>query len=85
MEIDSKKYKKFIDLLPAIDQKRVLEGNEEKTVILKLLKKAIYWYYNALHQEYYDKEFAIFRKKVDIKRGEYDVKIREVYNEINVL
>lgn len=85
MEIDEKKYKKFIDLLPPIDQKRVLEGNEEKIVVVKLLKKAIYWYYNARHQEYYDKEFTIFRKKIDKKRDEYDVKIREVYNEINVL
>ena len=85
MEIDSNKYKKFIDLLPPIDQKRVLEGDEEKIVVIKLLKKAIYWYYNARHQEYYDKEFAIFRKKIDKKRDEYDVKIREVYNEINIL
>ena len=85
MTVDSKKYKKFIDLLPPIDQKRVLEGIEEKAVVLKLLKKAIYWYYNDIHQEYYDKEFAIFRKKVDKKRKEYDDRIREVYNEINIL
>jgi hypothetical protein len=85
MTIDEKEYKKFIDLLPPIDQKRVLDGNEERLVVIQLLKKAIYWYYNAIHQEYYDKEFAIFRKKVDKKRDEYDVEIKNVYNEINVL
>ena len=85
MNIDKDKYKKYIELLPPIDQKRVLEENEDRIVILKLLKKAIYWYYNAKHQEYYDGEFAIFRKKVDNKRNEFDVLIKEAYNEINVL
>jgi hypothetical protein len=85
MIIDAKKYKKYIDLLPPIDRKRVLNPEEERVIVMKLLKKAIYWYYNAKHQKYYDEQFAVFQKKIADKRGEYDVLIREAYNEINIL
>jgi len=77
------KYKKYIDLLPSIDQNKVLGGTEDMVIVVKLLKKAVYWYYNARHQEYYDKEFSLFKRKVGKKRDEYDVIIRDVYNEIN--
>ena len=84
MQID-KKYKKYIDLLPAIDIKRVYSADTERDIVIRLLKKCVHKYYNNKHDEYYNAKYNAFKREIAKHLDDTDIELKKIFYDINLL